>query len=248
MSLAINTKSTLGEMGFDLSRLGQIVSFQSPDMNVESASTPPSEEKQASEKPEDLVEPQPQELTSNVEMEIPTPPIKVSELAEIETMQLDMQVDAVPLVNLSEMAVPEVIEEVAKPEQPKPKPKQVKKESSNTAIASNAAKASEVKKSSLGSSSSKAAGKISVSYKYAPQPPYPSRLRAAKTTGTVVVRIQVDSHGKPLSVSIKNSSGYDEFDDIARSWILNKWIFNPAQENGHAVASIVTTSIHFVYG
>ncbi|MFI3244572.1 MAG: TonB family protein [Akkermansia sp.] len=243
LSYGLNIKSTLGEMGDSLSRIGQITSFESPEMSVQpesSAPTPPSATKEV--KP--IIEPEAQQLDSDVVMELPPADIKVKEINEVEPLELDIKLDTSSIVDISELAIPE---EMPKVEEAKPK-KATKKPAPAAQLASNASSSTKASKSSLGSASSKAAGRISVSYKKAPQPPYPARMRASKTNGTVIVRIHVDAAGRPQSVHIKKGSGHDEFDDIAQSWILNHWLFNPAKENGHAVASVVTTSIHFVYG
>ncbi len=234
LGYGLNFDSRLGEMGIDLSRIGQVTSFESPIMEVQPTPSPPIESKPS----EAVVELEEQELSTSVEMESTLPDIKVQELDPIQAMELDFKVASSSIVDISELAVPE--------EMPEAEKEPTKKASKKTPPP--AQLASKPSQSNLGQSASKAAGRISVSYKKAPQPPYPARMRAAKTNGTVIVRIQVDATGKPQSVSIKQGSGHAEFDDIARSWILHNWLFNPAQENGRAVASVVTTSIHFVYG
>ncbi len=83
------------------------------------------------------------------------------------------------------------------------------------------------------------------SYRSAPKPPFPASLRSRQAEGTVRVRISVDAKGKPTDVSIISSSGHHELDSTARSWILSRWSFFPATENGHAIASRVTTKIEF---
>ncbi len=234
LGYGLNFDSRLGELGIDLSRIGQVTSFESPIMDVQPTPSPPIESKPS----EAVVEQKEQELSTSVEMESTLPDIKVQELAPIQVMELDIKVESSSIVDISELAMPEEMPEAEK----KPTPKASKKTTPPAQLASNPSQ------SNLGQSASKAVGRISVSYKKAPQPPYPARLRASKTNGTVIVRIQVDATGKPQSVSIKQGSGHAEFDDIARSWILHNWLFNPAQENGQSVASVVTTSIHFVYG
>lgn len=85
------------------------------------------------------------------------------------------------------------------------------------------------------------------SYKTTPKPPYPAALRASRTTGSVRVRISIDSDGIPTQVTVIQSSGYSEFDSAARSWIIKKWRFNPARikESSQAIAGTVVTTIHF---
>lgn len=87
--------------------------------------------------------------------------------------------------------------------------------------------------------------RVRVSYLSAPKPPYPVALRMARAEGSVGVRIAVSAEGKPTHVSVVRSSGYSEMDSTAVRWILEHWRFHPEKRGGHAVASTVTTSIHF---
>ncbi len=84
-----------------------------------------------------------------------------------------------------------------------------------------------------------------VGYLSAPKPPYPVSLRMSRSEGTVGVRIAVDATGKPSQVDVVRSSGFSEMDGTAKNWILAHWLFRPEKRKGRAVASVVTTSIHF---
>lgn len=236
----LQIESQLGEGGDANAYQGQDASFSSPSMLVE-APPPPSKASPEKNILEDIA-PELMEQAVDPPVELTAVPIKI-EIADSpawDEVELDIPDQRSPIVNLDYLAQPEAQEVEPEPEpEPKAKPK--------NAITSNSSRPSPASKSSIGASSSKAAGKVSVSYKYAPQPPYPTRMRASRTQGTVIVRIQVNAQGRPESVSIKKSSGHSEFDDTARSWILNKWSFSPAKEGDQAVASVVTTSIHFVY-
>lgn len=86
----------------------------------------------------------------------------------------------------------------------------------------------------------------SAAYRHAPRPPYPPSLLERRIEGSVRVRIFIDATGSPTGVSILTSSGYREFDDTARQWILRQWSFFPAEAEGRAVAGSVTTQILFV--
>ncbi len=101
------------------------------------------------------------------------------------------------------------------------------------------------KKAAKSSSSSGIVSKTLPRYRSAPKPPYPRSLRARQVEGSVRVRIAVSAKGKPTQVSILATSGYREFDSTARSWIISRWSFVPATQNGRAIASSVTTRIHF---
>lgn len=87
--------------------------------------------------------------------------------------------------------------------------------------------------------------RVRVSYLSAPKPPYPVSLRMSRSEGTVYVRIAVDAAGKPSQVEVVRSSGFYEMDGAARNWILAHWLFRPEKRGGRAVASVVSTSIHF---
>ncbi len=100
-------------------------------------------------------------------------------------------------------------------------------------------------KSAQRSGSAGVVSKTQPRYRSAPKPPYPRSLRARQVEGTVRVRIAVSAHGKPTQVNILGTSGYREFDSTARSWIMSRWSFVPATQNGRAIASSVTTRIHF---
>ncbi len=83
-------------------------------------------------------------------------------------------------------------------------------------------------------------------YRSAPPPPYPASLRAQRISGSVGVLISIDSEGAPSNVTITHSSGYPEFDDTARRWILRHWRFHPATRSGIPHPSQVRTSVRFV--
>lgn len=80
---------------------------------------------------------------------------------------------------------------------------------------------------------------------HSPRPPYPESLRRRRITGSVGVRIAVSAQGLPSAVDITRSSGHAEFDSTTRSWILRHWRFQPATSGGRAIASSVTTTVHF---
>lgn len=81
---------------------------------------------------------------------------------------------------------------------------------------------------------------------HSPRPPYPESLRRRRITGSVGVRISVSAQGTPSAVDITRSSGHAEFDSTTRSWILRHWRFQPATSGGRAIASSVTTTVHFL--
>lgn len=87
--------------------------------------------------------------------------------------------------------------------------------------------------------------RVSVRYREAPKPPYPVSLRLRRSEGSVHVRIFVSAHGVPTAVDILSGSGFEEMDTTAETWIMRHWKFYPETINGQAVASVVSTHIHF---
>lgn len=87
---------------------------------------------------------------------------------------------------------------------------------------------------------------IPPAYHTAPKPPYPPALRQQRAESSLRVRISINSAGIPTDVSIITSSGYSEFDNGTRRWILAHWRFSPARRAGIPTASTVTTTINYV--
>lgn len=86
---------------------------------------------------------------------------------------------------------------------------------------------------------------IGVRYREASKPPYPVSLRMRRYEGSVHVRIFVNAQGYPTAVDILTGSGFEEMDTTAERWIMRHWKFYPETINGQAVASVVSTHIHF---
>lgn len=84
-----------------------------------------------------------------------------------------------------------------------------------------------------------------VRYREASKPPYPISLRMSRSEGSVHVRIFVNAQGDPTAVDILSGSGFTEMDTTAQTWIMRHWKFYPETINGEAVASVVSTHIHF---
>ena len=68
-----------------------------------------------------------------------------------------------------------------------------------------------------------------------PAPAYPVDAIRNNITGTVELEILVGADGKPLEVSVVRSSGNRALDQAARKVVLQRWLFQPAMENGQAV-------------
>lgn len=81
-------------------------------------------------------------------------------------------------------------------------------------------------------------------YASTPQPPYPSVLQRQKLSGSVRVRIRINTQGKPTSVEIINAT-HPAFAQSARQTVMSQWRFIPAREGSAPVAAFVTTTIFF---
>ena len=82
-------------------------------------------------------------------------------------------------------------------------------------------------------------------YLQAPAPRYPIEAIRQSLTGTVTLRVLVDTDGKPLDVQIEQSSGHRLLDLAAKKQVLAKWRFKPAMENGRAVQAIGLVPVAF---
>lgn len=77
-----------------------------------------------------------------------------------------------------------------------------------------------------------------------PAPEYPWSARRRKREGRVLIRLEVDPAGRPLAVSVVESSGDAALDQAARE-ALTTWRLTPALRAGLPVASTVLVPIRF---
>ncbi len=70
------------------------------------------------------------------------------------------------------------------------------------------------------------------------------RSRRLGETGKVLLRVLVSPSGRAKKIEIQQSSGYSRLDQSARN-AVRSWRFEPARENGTAVASWVAIPIVF---
>ncbi|MBH1433355.1 TonB family protein [Stenotrophomonas maltophilia] len=82
-------------------------------------------------------------------------------------------------------------------------------------------------------------------YRSAPPPTYPLPALRNHEQGTVLLRVEVDSGGQPVMVSIERSSGSRSLDQAARQQVLKRWRFEPAQRDGVAVPAIGLVPVQF---
>jgi len=81
-------------------------------------------------------------------------------------------------------------------------------------------------------------------YRYGALPGYPSSARKEGREGIVTVLVLVGTDGKPVSVTVRVSSGHEDFDTAAVT-AVKKWLFAPARKGKEAVASFHDVRIRF---
>lgn len=86
---------------------------------------------------------------------------------------------------------------------------------------------------------------VQLEYASAKAPPYPREAFRQGLQGQVLLKILVDTDGKPLEVVVETSSGHRVLDDAARRFVLNNWRFKPAMRDGQAVQAYGMVPIDF---
>ena len=86
---------------------------------------------------------------------------------------------------------------------------------------------------------------LQLAYLSAPAPAYPRMAKQRGITGTVLLQVLVGIDGRPLEVTVAQSSGNRELDEAARAQVLRRWSFQPASKNGQAVQAIGMVPIEF---
>lgn len=97
----------------------------------------------------------------------------------------------------------------------------------------------------LGSTVSTAPTAVQLEYLSAPAPNYPRGALQRQIEGTVLLQVLVGIDGRPLEVTVSQTSGNRELDEAARSQILKRWSFRPAMKNGQAVQAIGLVPVAF---
>ena len=80
----------------------------------------------------------------------------------------------------------------------------------------------------------------------APPPKYPSRAITQQWTGVVKLRIHVDATGKPMEVTVEESSGHAILDQAAVQVVKSRWLFVPATRDGAPIDAWALVPIEFV--
>lgn len=84
----------------------------------------------------------------------------------------------------------------------------------------------------------------SVEYVRPPKPVYPNESSRRHERGTVVLRVLVDTQGRPAQIQVEQSSGFDRLDMAARD-AVQRAVFRPHEVNGVAQAAQVLIPIEF---
>jgi protein TonB len=84
----------------------------------------------------------------------------------------------------------------------------------------------------------------SVEYVRAAPPVYPKESQRRREHGTVLLRVLVDSQGRPAQIQIERSSGFERLDAAAREAVA-KFLFRPYEVDGVAQPAQVLIPIGF---
>lgn len=76
------------------------------------------------------------------------------------------------------------------------------------------------------------------------QPVYPEEMRKRGIEGRVILKILIDTVGKVIKIRIEESSGYKQFDKVAKETVLG-WQFKPTRKDGKKVESWILVPIRF---
>lgn len=87
---------------------------------------------------------------------------------------------------------------------------------------------------------------VQISADVAPAPPYPLQALRRGLTGEVVLRVRVDVQGRPVSAVVETSSGSKLLDNAALKFVLARWHFIPATQNGAPIEAQALVPINFV--
>ena len=81
-------------------------------------------------------------------------------------------------------------------------------------------------------------------YAFCPPPPFPPEARKARLSGTVVITVQIDARGRPISIALRRSSGHAVLDTAAER-AVRAWRFEPAQRDGQPVDACLEIPVRF---
>jgi protein TonB len=87
---------------------------------------------------------------------------------------------------------------------------------------------------------------VELATRMSPPPAYPRLAITRGWSGTVLLRIHVDASGKPMEVTIEQSSGHDLLDQAAIKVVKAKWLFVPATQDGVPTDAWARVPVEFV--
>jgi periplasmic protein TonB len=85
-----------------------------------------------------------------------------------------------------------------------------------------------------------------ISADVAPPPPYPTQALKRHLSGVVTLKVRVDTQGRPLECVVETSSGSNLLDAAALKFVLARWHFIPATQDGTAIEAYALVPISFV--
>lgn len=88
------------------------------------------------------------------------------------------------------------------------------------------------------------APRLDADYLHNPVPVYPPLSRRLREEGKVLLRVYVGSDGLAQQLEVRESSGFDRLDKAARD-VVQRWRFQPARQDGQAVAAWVLVPTSF---
>ncbi len=88
------------------------------------------------------------------------------------------------------------------------------------------------------------AARFDAAYLQNPKPNYPALSRRLGEEGKVMLKVRVSSEGKPLSVDLEKSSGFERLDNSARQAVQG-WRFVPAKRGDDAIEATVIVPVSF---
>ena len=85
-----------------------------------------------------------------------------------------------------------------------------------------------------------------ISADVAPPPPYPAQALRLQLSGVVTLKVRVDARGRPVAAEVEGSSGSKLLDNAALKFVLARWHFIPATQDGAAIEAYALVPISFV--
>lgn len=81
-------------------------------------------------------------------------------------------------------------------------------------------------------------------YASCPPPIFPAEARKARLSGTVLLLVEIDEHGRPLTINLRKTSGHAILDTAALR-AVRAWRFEPARRDGRPVDARLEIPVRF---